>query len=80
MSAVISECKRYRYVLTREARYGSIPCSRLMWLMLNPSTADARADDATIRRCRGFSQALGYGGAFMVGNLFALRATDPRAL
>jgi hypothetical protein len=47
--------------------------------MLNPSTADAEKLDATIRRCLRFSQAWGYGGMAVV-NLFALRATKPRAL
>ncbi len=50
---------------------------QLTWLMLNPSTADAALDDPTIRRCWSFSAAWGYGG-FVVGNLFAFRATDPK--
>jgi hypothetical protein len=47
--------------------------------MLNPSTADEVRDDPTIRRCRGLAAAWGF-GAVLVANLFALRATDPRAL
>lgn len=44
--------------------------------MLNPSTADARQDDPTIRRCIGFASANGY-GRIVVTNLFAWRATNP---
>ena len=51
----------------------------LAYIMLNPSTADADKDDATIRRCIRFSQAEGF-SAIEVVNLFAYRATDPRAL
>jgi hypothetical protein len=51
----------------------------LGWAMLNPSTATEAQDDPTIARCVGRARALGCGG-IAVGNLFALRATDPKAL
>jgi hypothetical protein len=47
--------------------------------MVSPSTADAEQDDATIRKLRGFSRQHGY-GRFIVGNLYAYRATDVREL
>ena len=47
--------------------------------MLNPSTADEREDDATIRRCRGLTRELGY-DALVVVNLFGLRSNDPTRL
>lgn len=74
MSAVISECGRYRYRLQR----GDGP-RRLGFVMLNPSTADADVDDPTIRRCRSFALREGYHGIDVV-NLYGLRATDPKQL
>lgn len=73
--AEISGDGLYRYSLIR--RWSAGPTLR--WVMLNPSTADAHVDDPTIRRCTGFARAWGY-GEIVVHNLFALRATDPRAL
>lgn len=74
-TALISPCGRYRYRLTR--RWG--PGALLPFVMLNPSTADADVDDATIRRCMSFARREERGG-IVVGNLFAYRATDPEAL
>src|SRR5687768_14824465 len=74
--ARFSDCGTYRYNLTRlwDARL-----IRVCWVMLNPSTADQHEDDATIRRCIGFSRSWG-AGALTVVNLFAFRATQPRDL
>ena len=72
--AVYSDCESYRYSLTRTwAPEGP----RLLFVMLNPSTADERRNDPTVERCERRARRLGY-GAFRVANLFALRATDPR--
>lgn len=70
--ALVSECGRYRWWLTRTWA----PGPRVVFVMLNPSTADAREDDPTIRRCIGFARAWGFGGV-AVANLFPWRATDP---
>lgn len=43
--------------------------------MLNPSTADADEDDATIRKCIRYAESWGFGG-ILVGNIYAYRATD----
>lgn len=75
-SAVISGDGRYRYELRR---VWNSDRPTVGWIMLNPSTADADHDDPTIRRCVSFARAWGYGG-IVVRNLFAYRATDPRAL
>ena len=66
----------YRY---RLGRTWQEPGPLDLWVMLNPSTADARDDDATIRRCRGFSVRDRARGLVVV-NLFALRSTNPAAL
>jgi hypothetical protein len=50
-----------------------------MFVMLNPSTADASEDDPTIRRCIGFARSWGF-ARLVVANLYAFRATDPREL
>lgn len=75
--AVLSTCGRYRYHLARWWNGGSMLPA--VFVMLNPSTADAMIDDPTIRRCVGFAQAWGLGGVVVV-NLFAFRATDPTQL
>lgn len=75
-TAVFSECRRYRYRLTRTWDGSTLPLVRIM---LNPSTADEYVLDPTIRRCVGFSAAAGYGGV-EIYNLFAFRSTDPTQL
>jgi hypothetical protein len=77
--ALISRCGTYRYWLTRTWAAVCPPSERLVYVMLNPSTADASVDDPTIRRCVGFAKGAGFGGLVVV-NLFALRATDPGQL
>jgi hypothetical protein len=74
-TAIISNCKRFRYRLGRQWAGGET----LAFVMLNPSTADADQDDATIRRCVGFAKSHGF-GAVEVVNLFAYRATKPEDL
>lgn len=74
--AAISRDGLYRYSLRRSWEWAGAIAT---WVMLNPSTADARVDDATIRRCIGFSREWGCSGLKVV-NLYAYRATDPTEL
>lgn len=74
--AIISECNKYRYKLWR---IWDSEKPLVMFLMLNPSTADANSNDPTIRRCINFAKFWGYGG-IVVCNLFAYRATNPKDL
>ncbi len=74
--AIISECGKYRYQLWR-IWDESLP--KVLFIMHNPSKADADNDDPTIRRCIGYAKFWGYGGIY-VGNLFPYRATDPNEL
>lgn len=79
MSAIISSCGQYRYQLGRAALTPHPVKGPALFLMLNPSTADASIDDPTIRRCRGFAESWGCDG-IVVANLYALRTTNPAAL
>lgn len=74
--AVISDDRLYRYSLWRcwDSRR-----ARILWVMLNPSTADGAVDDPTIRRCKAFSCRWGFGSLTVV-NLFAFRTSTPAAL
>ena len=74
--AIISNCGTYRYRLERPDVFGDYSTAVIM---VNPSTADARNDDATIRKLKGFGGRYGW-GHLIVGNLFAYRATDVREL
>ena len=71
--ATFSECERYRYALWRQWNDGPT----VMWLMLNPSTADETDNDSTVERCQRRAITMGF-GRMVVCNIFAYRATDPK--
>ena len=74
--AKFSPDRVYRYRLWRfwDRRKGLV-----LFIGLNPSTADEKVNDPTIRRCIRFSMDWGYGGMLM-GNIFAYRNTYPETL
>ena len=91
--AYVSPCKMYRYLLTRQWNHPNAGLSdtqihamgmgrdlkQMVFVMLNPSTADAYEDDPTIRRCVSFARREGY-DMLHVANLYAGRATKPSDL
>lgn len=75
-SATISDCGKYRY---RLSRIWDDRLPKILFVMLNPSNADANRDDPTINRCIDYAFRWGFGG-LMVGNLFAFRTPKPEVL
>ena len=74
--ALLSTDGKYRYFLTRE---WNLFRPMVLFIMLNPSQADAVRDDSTVRRVVGFAKTRGFGSLGIL-NLFAARATDFRDL
>ena len=72
--AKFSNDRKYRYTLSRT---WDDTKGKVMFIGLNPSTADEIENDPTIRRCIDFAKSWGYGGLEMT-NLFAFRATEPK--
>ena len=73
-TASFSACRTFRYTLSRTWNEDA---PTACWVLLNPSTADERKLDPTLRRCVGFSRAWGF-GTMVVVNLFAFRSPYPR--
>ena len=74
--AVISDCNKYRYELHRTWDEKK---KKVLFIMLNPSTADGMKDDLTTIRCINFAKKWGYGG-LMIGNIYPFRAKRPKDL
>jgi hypothetical protein len=79
--AAFSASRKYRYWLKREwhDEIGHGNGKRLAFIGLNPSTANAKDDDPTIRRVISFARREGYSGLVML-NLFAIVSSDPKLL
>ena len=75
-SACFSSCLEYRYTLWRKWDSENVSKDYVMFIGLNPSTADEHIDDPTVRRCMRYAESWGYSKMCMT-NLFAYRATDP---
>lgn len=74
--AVFSDDQLHRYLLWR-VWDDTLP--NLVWVMLNPSTADAEKNDPTIRKTIQFAKNWGF-GSVVITNLYAYRATKPTDL
>ena len=75
-TAVISKCEKYRYKLTRTWDEDK---GKVLFIMLNPSTANHIENDLTTIRCINFAENWGYGG-LMIGNIYPFRAKRPKDL
>jgi hypothetical protein len=74
--AVLSSCDKYRYVLQRSWGNGG---KSVLFIGLNPSTADHERDDATTRVCKNYAARWGF-DSMAIANLFSFRSTDPKGL
>ncbi len=74
--AVFSDCKKYRYALIREWDR-NLP--GIMFIGLNPSTADDTQNDPTINNVIKLAKHNGYGSIYML-NLFGIISSKPEVL
>jgi hypothetical protein len=75
-TAEISSDNRYRYRLTRG---WDTTLPTITFVLLNPSTADAKSHDRTLGRCVYFAKREGFGSLLIV-NLYAFRTKDPKVM
>lgn len=79
-AALVSKDQRHRYWLTRSfGKPWDDKGNNLLFVMLNPSTADADVDDPTVMKCCKYASFWGFDGV-AICNLFSFRATDPGQL
>jgi len=77
--ATISDCGKYRWSLSRDWTPPGEHSSAVLWVGMNPSTADALFDDPTCRREVNFSKSWGF-SRYLKGNMLGYRSTDPSNL
>ena len=68
--------KKERYSLKREWDKSK---NKILYIMLNPSFADDKDDDPTIRRLINFTKKFNSGG-FLVGNIFTTITPNPKEI
>ena len=51
----------------------------ILFILLNPSTADDKNDDKTVKKLIGFTKKYDYGG-FYIGNLFSYISPSPQII
>jgi len=73
--AYFSPDRKHRFMLWRKLGKGP----GIMFIGLNPSTANEVNDDPTVRRCMGYARDWGYGDFWMC-NLYSLCSSDPKKL
>jgi len=78
-SATISDDGKYRWSLSRDWTRQGEQSNAILWIGMNPSTADAQLDDPTCRREVNFSKNWGF-SCYLKGNVLGYRSTDPNNL
>ena len=63
INATISDCQKYRYALSRTWDDKN---NTILFIALNPSTADEKNDDPTIRKCINYAKKWGYGSLLVL--------------
>ncbi len=76
--AVFSPCKKARFVLIRQWHFEET-VKTIMWIGMNPSTADETVDHPTVKKEIGFSQRWGY-GKYIKTNIIPYGSTNPNKI
>lgn len=76
--ASFSACGKYRPLLWRDWENDGHE-GYVLWIGMNPSTADGNVDDPTVRRECDFTASWGF-GSYRKCNVMDYRATQPKAL
>tara|TARA_B100000959_G_C14880025_1_gene582112 strand:+ start:597 stop:1049 length:453 start_codon:yes stop_codon:yes gene_type:complete len=75
-SAILSDDRKHRYLLSR---IWDLNNENILFIMLNPSSADEDLDDPTTKKIIRFSKKWGFGGMHIC-NLYTYRTSNPKKL